>query len=109
MVEFHLFSVPVLMANKEISLAIMQKLRSLAISETSTEMFFKQWFLLHHPAVNAAEPIVGWMKACGSTNCFVNIIARSFKVNGCPGRRSMLSFVHEICAGAEIQKVAREV
>jgi len=87
----------------------MQKLRSLAISEMLTEMFFKQWFLLHHPAVNAAKPIVCWMKACGSTNCLVNIVVRSFKVNRCSRGRSMMGFVHEICAGAEIQKVVREV
>jgi hypothetical protein len=88
------------MANKEISLSILQKLWPLAISETLTEMFFKKWFLLHHPAVNAAEPIVGWMKAGGSTNCLVNIIVRSFKINRRSSGRSMMGFVHEICAGA---------
>ena len=46
MIEVELLRVAILVANKEVSLFITQKLRPLAIRQTLTEVIFEQRFLL---------------------------------------------------------------
>ena len=108
MIEIELMGIAVLVANKEVAFLITQELRSLAIVQLQTEVFFQRGFLGQEAFVYSGKSLVRRMQAGGLTNCFVNDAFSALDVNRCLCRRRLGQLGLQRRALDHVQKIRKQ-
>src|SRR6185369_2748339 len=107
-IEIELMGIAVLVANKEVAFFITQELRSLAIVQLQTEVFFQRGFLGQEALVYSGKSLVRRMQAGGLANCFVNDAFSALDVNGRLRGRGFSKFSLQRRALDHVQKIRKQ-